>query len=315
MRPAFSSAQNSPVPSLRPHQTINRKSLIMTSTDFTALMSSLSASAKGPETADTPEPAGTRAPDGQPAGSPPLSVVIPDDWMQGRTTYGGLSAALCLEGVGRAFQDLPPLRSAQISFVGPVGGRVSVTASLLRAGRSVTFARGDLSGDKGLATSATFAFGGARASQFDEDFMPAPDLPGPDACAVFIPDGFGPPFARHYEQRLARGGRPMTGSDAHDHFIWVRHRDRDANGLVALLALADMPPPAMMPKFRESAPVSSMTWMVNFLQDDSQSEDGWYLLQSRAEHARAGYSSQDMLVWDRAGRPLIAGRQSVAIFI
>jgi len=82
------------------------------------------------------------------------------------------------------------------------------------------------------------------------------------------------------------------------------------------LALADMPPPAMMPKFTKPKPISSLTWMVNMLQENPQPyKDGWWLLQSRAEHASQGYSSQDMIVWGADLRPVIAGRQSVAIYL
>ncbi len=70
----------------------------------------------------------------------------------------------------------------------------------------------------------------------------------------------------------------------------------------------------MMPKFTEMAPISSMTWMVNVLTDEPKTRDGWWLLESRAEHAADGYSSQDMLVWNRDGDLVIAGRQSVTIF-
>ena len=45
-------------------------------------------------------------------------VSAPSAWTQGRTLYGGLSAALCLEAVARDHPDLPQLRSAQIAFVG-----------------------------------------------------------------------------------------------------------------------------------------------------------------------------------------------------
>lgn len=38
-------------------------------------------------------------------------------------------------------------------------------------------------------------------------------------------------------------------------------------------------------------------------------------MQSRAENAREGYSSQDMIVWNSAGEPVITGRQTVAIFV
>lgn len=242
------------------------------------------------------------------------SVAITPDWMQGRTTYGGLGAALCLEGVRRAFPNLPALRSAQISFIGPAGGEVAVAPALLRQGKSMTFAGADLSGAQGLATRAVFAFGAARPSAFDRAFIGSPDLPGPDDCEPYIPEGMGPPFARHYDVRLARGARPITKSSEHDHYIWVRHRDQKADDVVALLALADMPPPAMMPMFEAPAPISTVSWMLNFLHAELHTEDGWWLLRSCAENASEGYSSQDMLVWNRKGEPVIAGRQSVAIF-
>lgn len=243
-----------------------------------------------------------------------LSAHIPDDWMQGRTTYGGLSAALCLEAARRAIGDLPPLRSAMVSFIGPTGGDVTGRARLLRQGKSVTFVEAELHGEKGLATRCEFAFGASRSSVFDNVFVETPAMPGPEHCEDFIPQGMGPPFARHFDTKLARGARPVTGSSEYDHFIWVRHKDREATGPVALLALADMPPPALLPMFREFAPISSMTWMVNFTHAEATTEDGWWLLETKAENGAEGYSSQDMFVWNRAGDLVIAGRQSVAIF-
>ena len=38
-----------------------------------------------------------------------FTIAVPSDWLQGRTAYGGLSAALCLEASLRTFTDLPPL--------------------------------------------------------------------------------------------------------------------------------------------------------------------------------------------------------------
>ena len=247
------------------------------------------------------------APDG-------LAVEITDDWAQGRTTFGGLTAALCLEATLRAHAALPPLRSAQVAFIGPAGGPVTMTSRVLRAGRSVTFVEADLSAEKGLATRALFVFGETRASKFDRRFIADQTPPPPQDCPPYLGDGFGPSFAQHFEQRLVRGGRPVTGSSEHDHFIWIRHRDRKASGVPALLALADMPPPALMPMFDSFAPISSMTWIVNMLDAAPETDDGWWLLETRAENARQGYSSQDMLVWNSRGEAVIAGRQQVAIF-
>jgi len=57
-----------------------------------------------------------------------------------------------------------------------------------------------------------------------------------------------------------------------------------------------------------------MTWMMNILNEDLATQDGWWLMRSAAEHSKDGYSSQDMQVWNTAGDLVITGRQSVAVF-
>jgi len=65
-------------------------------------------------------------------------VDIPPHWKQGRTAYGGLTAALMLAGAQKQIEGLPPLRSALINFVGPVTDSPLLTAELQRKGRNVT---------------------------------------------------------------------------------------------------------------------------------------------------------------------------------
>ena len=241
-------------------------------------------------------------------------VSVPQSWMQGRTLYGGLSGALCLQAARQSFPSLPPLRSAQISFVGPAGGAIEMAASVLRQGKSVSFVNSDIIGEKGIATRSTFCFGAPRESQFDKMFIGAPDIPGPNDCDDFFGEAPGPHFSKNFDVRLAKGARPCTGSSENDHYLWVRFKDAPAIDDVSLLALADMPPPAILPMLSEFAPVSSMTWLLNLLTDNPQTDDNWWLFQTRAEHARQGYSSQDMMIWNTAGEPIIAGRQNVAVF-
>lgn len=243
-----------------------------------------------------------------------LSGNITDNWMQGRTTYGGLSAALCLHAVQSAHSDLPPLRAASINFIGPAGGDIEVRTSKLRQGKSVTFITAELYGEKGLATHAVFSFGKARESRFDTVFSSCPILPEPDDSEDFFKRGPGPQFTSNFDCRLALGGLPISGSDASEHYIWTRHKDKSATDMVALLCLADMPPPAVLPMFKEFAPVSSMTWSINLLSDDLSTKDGWWLMRTAAEHARDGYSSQDMQIWNSKRELVLSGRQNVAIF-
>lgn len=235
-------------------------------------------------------------------------------------------------------QQTLPLRSALVSFVGPAGGDVEVRTAVLRRGRTMTFVRSELfeaaSGE--LATSCQFAFGAERASGFDEAAgveAPPARLPAPDRCGSLFEGSPGPTFTQHFLARLAHGARQRTGAEESDHWIWVRHagcaeEDQEAvrsggvpgvDGDVALLCLADVPPPAILPRLRGPGPTSSATWMINFLgcpggAAPRAGEGGWFLLRSRAESARGGYSSQDMAIYGAGGAPIATGRQCVAIF-
>lgn len=243
-------------------------------------------------------------------------VSIPPGWAQGQSTYGGLTAALGLEAVMRQNEGLPPLRSAMVNFIGAAAGDLTIAPHVVRQGRSLTVAQADVVAEKGLATRSTFSFGAARESLFDESHLPAPDLVGPDDAEPYFTSPTRPNFTQFFDARLARGGWPGTGSEHSNHFIWVRFKERLTPSMVSLLALADMPPPAMVPRFPQPKPISSLTWMVNVLKTEPQpAQDGWWLLQSRAEHASQGYSSQDMLVWGAGLEPVIAGRQLVAIYL
>lgn len=244
-----------------------------------------------------------------------LGLTIPEDWQQGRTIYGGLSAALCVEAACRAEADLPPLRSALFSFVGPAGGAVTVTPSVLRRGKNTVFMNAALHGESGLATQATLAFGAARPSTLLHDGLPMPASPPPATCPDFFEGGFGPTFSRHFAYRVAGGGRPMAGGTPEWH-LWLRHQDPAASGIAALVAIADAPPPAAMVLFKQWGPISTVTWMVDLF--DAPAFQGaaqpWYLLTCHAEKIAGGYSTQHMAMWREDGVPLLLARQTIAIF-
>ena len=121
----------------------------------------------------------------EPCAGPGFSVTVPPDWLQGRTVFGGMQMALG----GRAMRAvLPlqaaamPLRSAQMTFVGPLlgGAPIRMKAETLRAGKSTVHARCDLMHDDGkVACTVVGIFGGPRESRFVKE-MPRPD-PGVSA--------------------------------------------------------------------------------------------------------------------------------------
>lgn len=243
-----------------------------------------------------------------------VSYFISDNWLQGRTTYGGMSAALCLHASKLLHADLPPLRSAQINFVGPASGDVEATSRVLRRGKSVSFIEVELHGEKGLATHAVFCFGEARDSRLAASFGEKPVLRERADCPAFHNPKKQPVFAAQFESLLAEGDHPISSSDKNAVKLWIRHRDEAATDLVALMGVADMPPPAVLPMFETFAPISSMNWSLNFLNENPATEDRWWLFESVAEHARDGYSSQDMRIWNSSGELVVTARQNIAIF-
>lgn len=251
-----------------------------------------------------------------PAEAHSRSVLIPETWMQGRTAYGGLTAALCLEAATPLAAGLP-VRALQIAFIGPVNGRVTCKPELLRQGKNTVFVSVRMTSDDGVLAEAIITFGAARASSLDFVHLPAPDVPAPEAAPnYFRQQGAGPAFAQNFDVLLAGGFPPMSGASEADVSIWMRHRDADAaDDAIGLLALADAPPPAAMSMFTQPGRISSMTWMAEFLTETITTDARWFLARHTAQTVRNGYSSQQMLMWNRAGEPVMIGRQTIAVFV
>lgn len=255
-----------------------------------------------------------------------LGYPLDDSWMQGRAIFGGLSAALCLDGALKLIPDLPPLRSASINFIGIASEKIWVEAIVLRQGKSVTYVSSRLISEKGIVCDAVFCFGAPRESTLHANYGnklygEKTAIVDPEDAHSFVSKDKGgaetkkrPSFIQHFDTRVVKSDAPFSGSSEPCHELWVRHADQEAQGILSLVALADMPPPAVLPALSRPAPVSSMTWMFNVLTDEFDQQEGWWLLGSYAEHAEQGYSSQNMTIHNRAGELVLVGRQNIAVF-
>lgn len=234
---------------------------------------------------------------------------IPADWMQGRTSYGGLSAALALQAALLAEPDLPPLRSAQVSFVGPLAGEVNVTATKLRRGRHAAFIQADVASEAGLGLRAVFVFMRDQQSVVDLQAARADHRPPPPGTRLWTgPENF---FAGNFEFLDLK--LPELGPA--ELLRWARlkaHQGLDS--LLHLITVADALPPAAIRLLGVGSPISSLTWIVNLLTPAPETHDGWWLLAARSDHARAGCASQTMRVWNADGLLIAEAMQSVALF-
>lgn len=246
---------------------------------------------------------------------PAAGFDVPASWRQGRTAFGGLSAALALQTALRtAPSALPPLKSAHIGFIGPTDATLRFDAQVLRQGKSATSVAVDCQANGQVALRAALLFAQPRPSRIAHDFLPArPAVGGPDDARPIADGAATPAFVAHFDMRLAGGALPLSAAADPELLVWARHRDPGGvDPSVALVALGDCLPPAAMTCFTEPAPVSSMTWTLDFPQPASAGD--WFLLRSASCHAEDGYSLQDMHIWDSTGRLVLWGRQTVALY-
>lgn len=240
---------------------------------------------------------------------------VPDSWMQGRTAYGGLSAALALAAV-RATQPIAhPLRGAQIGFVGPVAGDNWTETAMLRQGKSSQFVTATVASDGGVGTHALFHFAAPRGSAISGSDLKMPAVADPETLPRRPQSKGLPAFLAHFDVRFAGGEALASGAERGDILAWVRFIEMPAaDPAVALLALADALPPAAFTQFTAPAPISTTTWQIQFLETAPVTEDGWWLIHSQSRYAGDGFSAQDMRIWNRAGVPVATGGQGVAIY-
>lgn len=248
------------------------------------------------------------------AGTP---VTVPDSWTQGRTAYGGLTAALSVTAARQVVgDDAPPVRSAHFAFTAPAVDTVTVTGTVLRQGRSVTSVSVQATSQGHVAAQSTIVLARPRPSGITHDLNRAPDVPDPQTCPAFADaDAPRPAFAENFDIRRAIGDGPLHPGGPPRYVAWVRHRD--ATGVhpaVALIALADALPPAATAVFEEWAPVSTITWDVHMCHADLQDATGWFLVDSDGDHAGDGYSHQTMRVYDADRRVVMVATQTVAVF-
>ncbi len=246
-------------------------------------------------------------------------VDLPDNWRQGRTTYGGLSAALMLAEITDNQPDLPPLRSTQVNFIGPAAGVLKASHTVVRQGKNSLVIDSKLYSGDNIAASAIFIFAMSRPSNLLLEYPVLTDVKAPEDCDVFIPDRQGPVFLEHFDRLLVAGSKPFSGSKTADFTLWMRHRDIDAHSsatknIIALIALADAPPPATLACATKLVPLSTMNWHISMLAENPQTEDGWWLLRSRSQHLQNGYCHQQITIWNSSGLRVIEAVQFVAIF-
>lgn len=245
-------------------------------------------------------------------------AVIPTGWSQGRATFGGLVAALMQHHLQRSLGDARPLRSAHIVFVGPAAaGEVVLRSELIRSGKSVLQAQCRAMQAGNVVAVLTACFGEARASRIHIAGAPAPAFRAPEDCRAlpWLP-GITPEFTQHIDFRWDRGDLPFSGGELACIDGWMRLRDAPrAVDAAVMMALIDAWPPTVTGLFQSVAPISTLSWSVEFLTPTRAfAPDGWWQYRADTDAARDGYVQAHSSLWSPAGELVAINRQTVTVF-
>lgn len=246
------------------------------------------------------------------------TIDIPAGWTQGRANYGGLVGALLYARMA-ALQDTPRvLRSATVSFVGPVAtGPATLTARVLRAGKSVLQMEAHLLQDGEVMAAMLASFGAPRDSVLAVEASPPPAFKSPEQAQAFpwLP-GITPEFTQHFDFRWAHGDFPFTGSALPEIGGWMRLKDAaPVLDYTDLFLLIDAWPPAVLPIVKGVAPGSSMSWTLEPIQlPAGKTGASWWQYLATTDYFHDGYGHCGARIWDDEGRLVAISRQTVVVF-
>ncbi|GAA5177395.1 thioesterase family protein [Niveibacterium umoris] len=242
---------------------------------------------------------------------------LTEDWLQGRTAFGGVSAALAVQAMRDVAGAERPLRGLQTSFVGPVpAGPLRVDVRVVREGKAMRQVEAALKVGEDTACLLVGSFGLARQSTIGTFAPPQPAAPAPEALrAMPYVEGVSPAFTQHVEFRWAAGDAPFAGGSARDMKVHLRLRDETIDHELLCVLLGDAAPPVAFGHFDRPTMGSSVTWALELLHCASApSPDAWWRHDTGMVAFSAGYSHERAELWTPQGELAAFGYQIVAVF-
>lgn len=252
-----------------------------------------------------------------------VHLPVSEDWLQGRTCYGGLVAtlaALAMRDVaGRAWPAGVGLRSLHTCFVGPVQpGEVQVDVQLLRQGRHVCHVQAQVRQGDAVAASLLGVYADDRESVLVPRRPTRPAAAEADALPVppTRPQG-APAFLQHFDMRWAEGAPPFSGTSGWTSRIHMRLQPDEARSMPSELQavlLADLPPTPVTAQLRQPAPNSSVSWALELRPVADGPADGWWRSDNDSVMVEHGYVNHASRLWAPDGSLAAFGTQVVAVF-
>lgn len=239
------------------------------------------------------------------------------DWGQGRTLFGGLSAAILCRWLQR---DVPPerrLRSLEIAFARPFMAEQPYRVEIepLTEGRNLTMCAARLWQQDKLCVQARADFIRSLDSAVVIDHFVLPAMAPPEASPP-MKGGALPAFFSHFDARLGTAALPFSGASIDElggymRFAVAPRELSDAH----LVCLVDTWPPTASTRYRGVKPLSTIGWTLHFADSvKSVAADGLLGYHSQVHFGIAGISSTSADIWAPDGRLLARSTQNNIVY-
>lgn len=247
-------------------------------------------------------------------------TTVGADWFQGRSLFGGVTAALMLVKLQYILDKPRRLRSLTVNFVGPINAAeaVHLDARVLRVGKSVLQGEVHLTQGGDVLAVLLASFGEARESKaVQKASTPAPTWQPPqDLPTQRDLGGLELAFLHYLDLRWAEGAQAFSGAESASFGAYTRFQNQQGEFTLAhLVALADGFPPAPAVLIDGIAPMSSLTWTLELLHEPQGiTLDDFWQYEVHTDYAAEGYGHTEARMWDKNGMLTLISRQTVTVF-
>ncbi|MGO2012911.1 MAG: acyl-CoA thioesterase [Pseudoalteromonas sp.] len=246
------------------------------------------------------------------------SMQFPANWCQGRTAFGGLSAALLYQAVRQQVDQSRRLLSISTNFVGPLLADTDFTINVevLREGENSTQVLVKAIQNDQVCVIVQACFGKQRESNISVPVTKKMTLkPVDESHTLPYKEGIMPAFFQHVSLCPEQGSMPFTGAETSHLGGWMKFNHQPAAITEAhIIALTDAWPPTLLQMFKQPAPASSMSWYLEFVQLPTLESKQWLGFEAITHHSQGGYGLEDGAIWSQSGQLIALTRQTVAVF-
>ncbi|MCF2856062.1 thioesterase family protein [Pseudoalteromonas sp. SMS1] len=252
----------------------------------------------------------------------PCQLTVPETWSQGRTVFGGLSAALMMKHMYLHINDSERnMLSFSCNFVAPLLAQTPfhISTKTLRSGKSVTQVETTITQNDSVCLVSLGCFGVHRNSKINVATIDTPQKLSSEINnkqTLKYVEGLFPAFIQNIDLNLQHGAMPFSGANCTEIHGWMRFKQHSKNTLNELhvLALADAWPPTLLQLCDAPSPASTVSWYIEFIQPLALKGSQWLGYQVLTHQANGGYGTEDAKIFSQSGELLALSRQTVAVF-